>query len=306
MKLEFEDEMGLLAQEDRALLQRCADAAVLAEGVSVPVGVFVEIVDDARIREINREQRGKDAATDVLSFPTVNYPAGRTARDCTRLLRREYDPETGVCALGDIIISMDHVRAQAREYGHSERREAGYLLTHGLFHLMGYDHIEAADKPVMRAMEEKALSSIGLMRGGEVLPEQKGEITMTDERLLELARQARKNAYVPYSGYAVGAALLGEDGTVYTGCNVENAAYGNTLCAERTALCKAVSEGARRFTTIAIASEGSAPYPCGACRQSLYEFAPDLRVLVTWDGNVREAMLRDLLPEGFGPSSLGK
>ena len=306
MKLEFEDEMGLLAQEDRALLQRCADAAALAEGVSVPVGVFVEIVDDARIREINREQRGKDAATDVLSFPTVNYPAGRTARDCTRLLRREYDPETGVCALGDIIISMDHVRAQAREYGHSERREAGYLLTHGLFHLMGYDHIEAADKPVMRAMEEKALSSIGLTRGGEALPEQKGEITMTDERLLELARQARKNAYVPYSGYAVGAALLGEDGTVYTGCNVENAAYGNTLCAERTALCKAVSEGARRFTTIAIASEGSAPYPCGACRQSLYEFAPELRVLVTWDGNVREAMLRDLLPEGFGPFSLGK
>ena len=306
MKLEFEDEMGLLAHEDRALLQRCADAAALAEGVSVPAGAFVEIVDDARIREINREQRGKDAATDVLSFPTVNYPAGRTAKDCERLLRREYDPETGVCALGDIIISMDHVRAQAQEYGHSERREAGYLLTHGLFHLMGYDHIEAADKPVMRAMEEKALSSIGLTRENETQAGQKGEDTMTDERLLELARQARKNAYVPYSGYAVGAALLGEDGTVYTGCNVENAAYGNTLCAERTALCKAVSEGARRFTAIAIASEGSAPYPCGACRQSLYEFAPELRVLVTWDGNVREAMLRDLLPEGFGPSSLGK
>lgn len=306
MKLEFEDEMGLLTPEDRALLQRCADAAALAEGVSVPAGAFVEIVDDARIREINREQRGKDAATDVLSFPTVNYPAGRTARDCEHLLRREYDPETGVCALGDIIISMDHVRAQAQEYGHSERREAGYLLTHGLFHLMGYDHIEAADKPVMRAMEEKALSSIGLTRENETQAGQKGEDTMTDKRLLELARQARKNAYVPYSGYAVGAALLGEDGTVYTGCNVENAAYGNTLCAERTALCKAVSEGARRFTAIAIASEGSAPYPCGACRQSLYEFAPELRVLVTWDGNVCEAMLRDLLPEGFGPSSLGK
>ena len=306
MRLEFEDEMSLLSEQDRALLQRCADAAVLAEGVSVPVGVFVEIVDDERIHAINREQRGKDAATDVLSFPTVNYPAGRTARDCARLLRREYDPETGVCALGDVVISMDHVRAQALEYGHSERREAGYLLTHGLFHLMGYDHIEPADKPVMRAMEEKALSSIGLTRENEAQAGQKGEDSMTDERLLELARQARKNAYVPYSGYAVGAALLGEDGTVYTGCNVENAAYGNTLCAERTALCKAVSEGARRFTAIAIASEGSAPYPCGACRQSLYEFAPELRVLVTWDGNVREASLRDLLPEGFGPSSLGK
>lgn len=129
---------------------------------------------------------------------------------------------------------------------------------------------------------------------------------MTDEMLLEKARDMMNYAYVPYSGYRVGAALLGSDGKVYTGCNVENAAYGNTLCAERTALCKAVSEGARQFTAIAIAAAGSAPYPCGACRQSLYEFAPNLRVLVTWDGNVREAKLSDLLPEGFGPVSLGK
>ena len=129
---------------------------------------------------------------------------------------------------------------------------------------------------------------------------------MTDEKLLELALDARKNAYVPYSGYAVGAALLAEDGRVFTGCNVENAAYGNTLCAERTALVKAVSEGCRRFTKIAIASAGSAPYPCGACRQSLYEFAPELEVLVTWDGNVARAPLGELLPHGFGPSSLGK
>jgi len=129
---------------------------------------------------------------------------------------------------------------------------------------------------------------------------------MTDEMLLEKAREMMARAYVPYSGYRVGAALLGEDGTVYTGCNVENAAYGNTLCAERTALCKAISEGARAFTAIAIAARGSAPFPCGACRQSLYEFAPNLRVLVTWDGHVREAKLSELLPEGFGPSSLNK
>ena len=80
------------------------------------------------------------------------------------LLRREYDPDAGACVLGDIIISMDHVRAQAKEYGHSEQRETGYLLTHGLFHLMGYDHMTDADKPVMRAMEERALASIGLTR----------------------------------------------------------------------------------------------------------------------------------------------
>lgn len=128
---------------------------------------------------------------------------------------------------------------------------------------------------------------------------------MTDERLLEMAVEMLNFSYVPYSRYAVGAALLAEDGRVFTGCNVENAAYGNTLCAERTALCKAVSEGARRFTAIAIAARGSAPFPCGACRQSLYEFTEGkLRVLVTWDGNVRETTLAQLLPEGFGPSSL--
>lgn len=129
---------------------------------------------------------------------------------------------------------------------------------------------------------------------------------MTDEKLLEMAIDAMKYAYVPYSKYTVGAALLAEDGRVFTGCNVENAAYGNTMCAERTALYKAVSEGVRTFTKIAIAAKGSAPFPCGACRQSLYEFAPGMEVLVTWDGNVRKTTLDQLLPEGFGPSSLGK
>lgn len=129
---------------------------------------------------------------------------------------------------------------------------------------------------------------------------------MTDERLLKAAREAREFAYAPYSGYKVGAALLAKDGRVFTGCNVENAAYGNAMCAERTALFKAVSEGAREFTAVAIAGSGSAPFPCGACRQSLYEFAPELRVLVTWDGQVSKTTLAALLPQGFGPSSLGK
>ena len=297
MILEIEDELNLLSSGHRELMQRCARSAKATEGVSVPLGVYVRIVGDEEIREINREQRSKDVSTDVLSFPTVNYPQGRMAGSCEKLLRREYDPEMGACLLGDIIISMDHVRAQAAEYGHSEERETGYLLTHGLFHLMGYDHMTDEDKPVMRAMEEKALTAIGLTRE---------ENAVTDEKLLEMAIGMLERSYVPYSGYPVGAALLAGDGRVFTGCNVENAAYGNTLCAERTALCKAVSEGAREFVTIAIAARGSAPFPCGACRQSLYEFAPDLRVLVTWDGEVRQTTLRQLLPEGFGPSSLGK
>ena len=164
MILEFEDERGLLDDQARALMQRCADSAEKTEGVTVPLYAFIQVVTDEEIQVVNREQRNKDASTDVLSFPTVNYPAGKTAGACERLLKREYDPEIGACVIGDIIISMDHVRAQAQEYGHSVQRESGYLITHGLFHLMGYDHMTDTDKPVMRAMEEKALRAIGLTR----------------------------------------------------------------------------------------------------------------------------------------------
>ena len=128
---------------------------------------------------------------------------------------------------------------------------------------------------------------------------------MTPDQLIQEACVARQKAHIPYSHFGVGAALLTRDGTVYHGCNIENASYGLTNCAERTALFKAVSEGARDFTAIAIASNGSAPYPCGACRQALNEFAPGLRVLVTWgEGEVDETTLPALLPHGFGPRDL--
>ena len=130
---------------------------------------------------------------------------------------------------------------------------------------------------------------------------------MKDRELLEIAEKAAKNAYVPYSKFPVGAALECADGTVYTGCNVENSAYGSTICAERTALVKAVSEGRRSgFAAIAIAGKGSDYcWPCGACRQMLYEFAPKLRVLAArGDGEYVEVPLNELLPHGFGPESL--
>ena len=103
---------------------------------------------------------------------------------------------------------------------------------------------------------------------------------MNDRELLRIAKEASLNAYVPYSGFPVGAALECEDGTVYTGCNVENAAYGDTICAERVAVVKAVSEGRRRFTRIAIYGEGQGYcMPCGSCRQVLAEFSPEIEVL---------------------------
>ncbi len=130
---------------------------------------------------------------------------------------------------------------------------------------------------------------------------------MTDRELVDLAFTMLERSYVPYSAFSVGAALLCQDGTVFTDCNVENAAYGSTICAERTALVKAVSEGHRDdFVTLAVVGKGSDYcWPCGACRQMLYEFAPDLTVLVArGDGDYVKVTLAELLPHGFGPKSL--
>ncbi len=131
---------------------------------------------------------------------------------------------------------------------------------------------------------------------------------MTDRQLVDRAMAMLERAYCPYSGFAVGAALLCADGSVFTGCNVENAAYGSTICAERTALVKAVSEGHRDdWVALAVAGRGEDwCWPCGSCRQMLYEFAPGLRVLVArGDGQFVTTTLADLLPNGFGPKSLG-
>lgn len=130
----------------------------------------------------------------------------------------------------------------------------------------------------------------------------------TDLALQALVRQAidaTQHAYIPYSHYPVGAALRAVDGTIYTGCNVENAAYPATICAERTALVKAVSEGQRQFDLLAVATRNGGS-PCGTCRQMLFEFAPELRVVtVDLDGVLySDCTLSELLPNGFGPSSL--
>ncbi len=286
--LDLEDEQGLLPEGAAELMQCVADACAACEAPAVPLVAHVQLTDDEGIRALNAAYRGVDRSTDVLSFPTVPYPKGKTARDCKTLLEQEWDVECGRCFIGDLIISLPRAAEQAREYGHSLAREVGYLTAHALFHLMGYDHMEETDKRRMRTMEEKALAKAGVSR-------------MTDEGLLQAARDALKFSYSPYSKYAVGAALLCPDGTVYTGCNIENASYGVTMCAERTALFKAVSEGHHDFEAIAIASEKNAPWPCGACRQALYEFAPQLRVLVTWPDHVEKTTLDKLLPCGFGP-----
>ncbi|HVU10736.1 MAG TPA: cytidine deaminase [Phototrophicaceae bacterium] len=125
------------------------------------------------------------------------------------------------------------------------------------------------------------------------------------QTLITAAEKASHNAYNPYSHYPVGAALLASDGQIYGGCNIENAAYPATICAERVALVKAVSEGQRRFEAIAVVTPNGGS-PCGSCRQMLYEFAPNLRVILArTDGTlVYDGTLSDLLPRGFGPADL--
>jgi cytidine deaminase len=125
--------------------------------------------------------------------------------------------------------------------------------------------------------------------------------------LVEAAVKAAQNAYVPYSHYQVGAALRAADGTIYGGCNVENASYPASICAERTALVKAISEGQRQFEAIVVATRNGG-FPCGICRQMLYEFAPHMQVIIAdLNGKIlHHERLSDLLLHGFGPSELGK
>ena len=128
--------------------------------------------------------------------------------------------------------------------------------------------------------------------------------------LIQKAKEAKKQAYAPYSGFHVGAALLCKDGTIFTGCNIENSAYGPTNCAERTAIFKAVSEGFREFEAIAIISDSKQPTaPCGVCRQVMAEFCdPETFriVLMNGDGEIRDYLLKELLPLGFTGKALEK
>ena len=281
----------------QALLERVAEACFDVEGVK-NAGFCVRIVNDEQIQALNLDTRGIDCPTDVLSFPAVAYPQGKTARDCPKRVSGEYDPAMDCANLGDCVINLARARAQAAEYGHSLRRELGYLTAHSAFHLMGYDHMNEEERSVMRDMEERALSAVGITREGD---------RPSHEQLFALACEAMQNSYSPYSHFKVGACILTEDGRTFKGCNFENASYGATICAERCAAACAIAAGARRFAAIAVVGSTAVAWPCGICRQVLREFSdPSLPVIVGQYGmgfTVRS--LRELLPESLSPADLG-
>lgn len=148
LRLEIDVALPYEGEVDRDLLTRVLSNALAEQGVTGPVEVSVVVTDDAKIQALNRQYRGIDRPTDVLSFPqeegTTAFPR----------------PPGAPRQLGDIVISYDRVKAQAREYGHSERRELAYLAVHGLLHLLGFDHETEPERQRMRTAEEAALSEI--------------------------------------------------------------------------------------------------------------------------------------------------
>ena len=153
------DVPGAANDANCALIRRTIRTALAAEGLTAPCEVDVLLTDDDGIHEINRELRQVDRPTDVLSFPEFELAPGQLPDP------EDADPGTGLIPLGDMVLSMERVAAQAREYGHSKRRELSYLVTHSVLHLLGYDHLdEGPMKAQMRAREEAIMTLLGLER----------------------------------------------------------------------------------------------------------------------------------------------
>lgn len=128
---------------------------------------------------------------------------------------------------------------------------------------------------------------------------------METKELIKMALESQKKAYVPYSKFHVGAALITEDNTLFTGCNIEIASYSPTICAERTAIFKAISEGHRKIKKIAIVGDSESTFPCGVCRQVIREFGRDAKIIIAnSEEDYREFTLDELLPHSFGPEDL--
>ena len=148
-----------VSEGTKTFLRKVIRAALDAEGVDVPCEVNVLVTNDAGIRQINADMRDVDASTDVLSFPMFDLKPGDKPSG------RDADPATGLVPLGDMCVSLERAKAQAREYGHANRRELAYLAVHSVLHLLGYDHLdEGAKKSRMREREEAILGLLGLER----------------------------------------------------------------------------------------------------------------------------------------------
>lgn len=162
-----DDRQNLISinNEQMATIFDIIDYALKEEKVLIPYEVSLTFVDNESIREINEEMRGIDAATDVLSFPMLNYEEKRVFKEC--YLNYKFSPidlDEGNLVLGDIVLSLERAKEQSEEFNHSFEREVCYLITHSILHLLGYDHMEEEDKTIMRKREEEILSRFQINR----------------------------------------------------------------------------------------------------------------------------------------------
>ena len=353
MIINFSDDQDEVKVPEEAvkLLKRGLQAVAKLHKLPAKTEVSVSLVNDEVIHVLNKDYRGIDRPTDVLSF----------ALDEAEEPQEIGGPETHL--LGDIIISAETAVRQGKEYGHGLNRELVYLGVHSLLHLLGYDHMNQDDKAVMREEEEKALQRIHLSQADldrfadkrdpehfsatvidatsekqtaktekdrkskekpsermkAIKPKQdkskeqkRGEGTMgrddikkTDKMIKKLYKKAlktRENAYVPFSKFKVGAAVLTKAGDIYTGCNVENSSFGLTVCAERVAMFTAAAAGVHpgEITMLLVAADTEdVTSPCGACRQVMAEFEIPAIVMANVHGDMRVVKLEELLPFSF-------
>lgn len=250
----------------RNFLTDLVDFVLREEGRNPGGQLVVAFIGEERAREIKRRFFQVDEAGDVVSFFYGEDPDG---------------------VWGEILVCVPLAWEASKHRGVPLSEELAFLVVHGLLHLLGYDDGTPEEYHRMMERTENLLSAY-----------QREKVR---ERLVRSARKALEFAYAPYSSFRVGAALLARDGRIFTGCNVENASFGVTLCAERVALGKAISQGVREFEAIAIVSEGiSYCFPCGVCRQALAEFNLDMEVLAgNRNGAYIAKSLRELLPFTF-------
>lgn len=250
----------------RSFLEELLDFVMREEGRDIRGQVVVAFLDEESMRDVKRKFFNVDALGDVVSFFYGEDPDG---------------------VWGEVLVCVPVACETSKNRGVPLSEELAFLVVHGLLHLFGYDD------STPQGYEE-------MLRRGEALLRAYQRERKRKE-LLRRAAKAREFAYAPYSSFRVGAALLSQDGRVFVGCNVENASFGVTLCAERVALGKAVSEGVRAFEAIAIVSDAvSFCFPCGACRQALAEFGVDMEVVAgSSNGTYVVKLLRELLPWTF-------
>jgi len=157
-----------VTKEIESLIRGLVQKTLEMEGEHAPMEIGITLVDNEQIRELNREHRGIDQETDVLSFPMFEYEGyydGQEEQFCLEEMETEMDHDSQEILLGDIVISLEKAQQQAEEYGHGMEREIGFLTVHGMLHLLGYDHMEKEDEAIMRQKEEEVLLSFHLIRG---------------------------------------------------------------------------------------------------------------------------------------------